>query len=168
MPAGRPRSSYSRPSGIYAIFNLQNNRVYVGCSSDIIFRIAVHLSCLRQRHHIISAWQKDWNRGHVFQFAVLEEFLTEISSSERSNRERFWVNQFSSPYNKVLVARKSRKRIPMIKKISAQAALTPVQVRWARKMHADRYSQVYIAKELGVSQATISNLLTGKNYRKVA
>ena len=56
----------------------------------------------------------------------------------------------------------------MIKKISAQAALTPVQVRWARKMHADRYSQVYIAKELGVSQATISNLLTGKNYRKVA
>jgi hypothetical protein len=62
-------------------------------------------------------------------------------------------------------------------KVSHLAALTPVQVRWARKVYDGdgsrhpagrlKWSQTRIAKELGVSPATIANLLHGKTYKRV-
>ena len=53
--------------------------------------------------------------------------------------------------------------------VSRNAKLTPAQVRKARKLWQSRKkSQKEIAEMFGVSQPTISNVLTGRVYRKVA
>jgi len=53
-------------------------------------------------------------------------------------------------------------------KVSVRAALTPKKVQAARAMRRNGATQNEIALKFGVSQATVSNLLTGKNYREVA
>ena len=62
-------------------------------------------------------------------------------------------------------------------KVSHLASLTPTQVRWARRVYDGdgsrhpagrlKWSQTRIAEELGVSLATVANLLHGKTYRGV-
>jgi predicted transcriptional regulator len=55
----------------------------------------------------------------------------------------------------------------------SQAKLTPEQVREARKLHKKGVSQKKIAAlfsvpPVSISQASISKLLAGKNYSRVA
>ena len=53
--------------------------------------------------------------------------------------------------------------------VSQNAKLTPAQVRKVRKLWRSRKkSQKELAEMCGVSQPTISNVLTGRVYRKVA
>ncbi len=54
------------------------------------------------------------------------------------------------------------------KKISSLASLTPQQVRWVRKKLEEGISQLELANKLGVSQPTISNIIHGKTYKRVA
>ena len=52
--------------------------------------------------------------------------------------------------------------------VSQNAKLTPAQVRKVRKLWRSRKkSQKELAEMLNVSQPTISNVLTGRVYRKV-
>ena len=52
--------------------------------------------------------------------------------------------------------------------VSQNAKLTPAQVRKVRKLWRSRKkSQKELAEMYGVSQPTISNVLTGRVYRKV-
>ena len=52
--------------------------------------------------------------------------------------------------------------------VSQNAKLTPAQVRKVRKLWRSRKkSQKELAEMCGVSQPTISNVLTGRVYRKV-
>ena len=52
--------------------------------------------------------------------------------------------------------------------VSQNAKLTPAQVRKVRKLwHSRKKSQKELAEMCGVSQPTISNVLTGRVYRKV-
>jgi predicted transcriptional regulator len=52
--------------------------------------------------------------------------------------------------------------------VSWLAKLTPAQVRWARKLHREGLAQSRIAERLKVSQSTVSNLIRGITYRRVA
>jgi len=54
------------------------------------------------------------------------------------------------------------------KEVGPFAKLTPEQVRKARTLCDKHVPQQQIAKMLGVSQPTISKLLSRKNYKKVA
>ncbi len=54
------------------------------------------------------------------------------------------------------------------KHISPLASLTPAQVRWVRKKAREGTSQPDLALHLGVSQPTISNIIHGKTYKRVA
>lgn len=56
---------------------------------------------------------------------------------------------------------------PSKRLVSHLAKLTPVMVRRARRMYLQKISQIKIAKELGVSQACVSYLLSGATYRRV-
>jgi len=51
--------------------------------------------------------------------------------------------------------------------VSPLAALTPAKVRSIRKDYADGATQVSLAEKHGVSQVTISNIVTGKIYKNV-
>jgi aspartate kinase len=54
----------------------------------------------------------------------------------------------------------------IIRSVSLLAKLTPQQVRQIREL-SENHTQEQLAVRFGVSQSTISNLLTGKIYRKV-
>lgn len=59
-------------SGVYAFFNKNNKKVYVGSSKDIITRKEKHLKDLRKKRHHNAALQYDWNNGDNFDFKILE------------------------------------------------------------------------------------------------
>ena len=60
-------------AGVYAIWNLNNQKVYIGSSKNIKSRIGSHLTKLRNKKHEISDMQKDYDKGDNFIiFKVLE------------------------------------------------------------------------------------------------
>ena len=54
------------------------------------------------------------------------------------------------------------------KKLSHFAKLKPAEIRKLRKLYAAKKANTYeLAEKFGVSQTTVSNILTGKIYRLV-
>lgn len=61
-------------SGIYIIQNLNNDKVYVGMSKDIIRRLNGHRSELESGKHIVSDMQLDYNNGDHFIGSIVRTF----------------------------------------------------------------------------------------------
>lgn len=81
-------------SGIYKITNTVNNKIYIGCASNIRTRINGHLYDLRRNFHVNSYLQNSWNKygEEVFIFSVIEE----CAIDKLHEREHYWVKQFNS------------------------------------------------------------------------
>ncbi len=79
-------------SGIYAITNTANGRVYVGQSVNIGNRLLYHINKLRQGRHDNQHLQHAFNKyGQAFfVHSVLEACLTE----QLTSREQFWMDHF--------------------------------------------------------------------------
>ena len=75
--------------GIYKITNTVNNKIYIGCASNIRTRINGHLYDLRKNMHKNSYLQKSWNKygESMFDFKIQE--LCDIK--DLYIREHFWV-----------------------------------------------------------------------------
>jgi group I intron endonuclease len=60
--------------GIYQIKNIQNDKVYIGNSSNIMRRWETHINNLKYGHHHSHKLQEDWNKyGYTeFSFSILE------------------------------------------------------------------------------------------------
>lgn len=85
-------------SGIYAIRNLLNGKIYVGSSSDICERIRIHKRDLRaSKHHSIHL-QRSWKLygENSFEF-FLVELVEDVSCL--LEREQYWMDE-SDCYNK--------------------------------------------------------------------
>jgi len=83
--------------GIYCIRNIVNNKVYIGKSKNIHYRIIQHKSQLKKKHkdenpHLINSWHKYGENN--FEYFVLE-FL-EQNEDIVSEREIFWMKQYNS------------------------------------------------------------------------
>lgn len=82
-------------SGIYAIQNLINNKIYVGSAIRLSYRWKNHKIELRLKRHINiylqSAWDKYWE--HQFEFKVLE-YIEDIS--KLIEREQYWIDYYNS------------------------------------------------------------------------
>lgn len=52
--------------GIYALWNVDNSKIYIGSSKNIKNRIKNHLSLLSTNKHTIKALQDDFNKGNQF------------------------------------------------------------------------------------------------------
>lgn len=89
-------------SGIYAIVNIQNNRVYIGQGS-FASRWPVHIRLLNQGKHHCWDLQADWLKygANAFEFRVVYVAPPEILSEYRglSGFERKYINQQRFPYN---------------------------------------------------------------------
>jgi group I intron endonuclease len=79
--------------GIYKITNTVNNKIYIGCASNIRTRINGHLYDLRKGIHKNDYLQKSWNKygEKVFIFEVVEKCIIDVLHT----REHYWVNQLN-------------------------------------------------------------------------
>jgi len=81
-------------SGVYAIINLMNNKVYVGSACDLKRREADHVRRLRGGYHDNLYLQNSWNKygESNFTFGLLEE----CELFELIPREQYWIDEFES------------------------------------------------------------------------
>ena len=81
-------------SGVYAIFNKKENKVYVGSSKDIETRINKHRNDLKKKQHHNSALQYDFNEGAIFDFEILSTYKKRELSSVLREHECEFINKF--------------------------------------------------------------------------
>ena len=79
--------------GIYKIINLVNNKIYIGCASNIRTRKNGHIYDLRKGIHKNDYLQKAWTKyGELnFKFEVVE--LCDINVLHK--KEHFWVSFYN-------------------------------------------------------------------------
>ena len=83
-------------SGVYAITNAKNKKVYVGSSRDIANRWQTHKRQLTTNTHSNFELQRDWNQHGegVFRFEVLERQTNNLSASEAN-----WIRKLDAYTN---------------------------------------------------------------------
>jgi len=87
-------------AGIYGIFNLTNNKVYVGCTGSSVgfkSRWQLHKSSLNLNKHFNIHLQRSWNKygEDNFEFRIIEE----CNDSVLINREDAWMEYYDSIKN---------------------------------------------------------------------
>lgn len=65
-------------SGVYALVNRTNGRMYIGSSKNFYNRIKVHKSSLCLDKHNSKELQSDYNAGHNIDFVILEQCETRL------------------------------------------------------------------------------------------
>lgn len=91
-----------KTSGIYAIVNRINGKIYVGSAVNIQERWCAHKNCLRRGVHANSHLQNAWNKygAGCFTFSVLEY----CDKSTLIQREQIYLDNFQPQYNIYLKA----------------------------------------------------------------
>lgn len=90
-----PQPYYARVSGIYAIVNRNNNKLYVGSASKLSSRWNGHrhdFHIRKQNPHLLRAFEKDRD---AFYLEVIEE-LPGASKEFILSREQFWIDFYKS------------------------------------------------------------------------
>lgn len=85
-------------SGIYAIINTVNNRVYIGSSCDIERRFVNHRYRLNKGNHYNLDFQHEWNvfGGDVFVFEIIDYCVPELLSLLESNYiQQYWDHLYN-------------------------------------------------------------------------
>ena len=137
-----------RKSGIYAIVNLVNKKVYIGSSTNISKRWRQHKNELRIGIHSNNHLQKSWNKysESKFVFSILEE----SSKESLIEREIYWIRHYNSisgdlGYNQTIpntaeyrnpekqIGNKLKKEIVAIEKVSGEISIYPSIAETARK-----------------------------------
>src|SRR5690348_11848083 len=84
-------------AGVYAIRNTENNKIYIGSSTNIRARAKAHVKALAGKSHHAIALQRAWNKygAESFVFEVLEE----CEPTQTFTREQFWLDSKEWHYN---------------------------------------------------------------------
>lgn len=82
-------------SGIYALINQDNGKVYIGRTIDSNKRKTTHFWMLKANRHPNNHLQSAWNNGNRFTFEIIEE----CEPSRCNEREIFWIQHFDSMRN---------------------------------------------------------------------
>ena len=80
--------------GIYKITNIQNNKVYIGQSTDVEDRIAHHRSSLRHNKHENSHLQRSWNKYGEDSFVF--EILDICEEQALDDKERYYIEMYQA------------------------------------------------------------------------
>lgn len=80
-------------SGVYAIVNTDNKKIYVGSSKNIRKRLGIHKSRLKSNTNSVKQMQEDYNNGNSFvSFVVTPVSLSTIEGKEDNNLRYFEDN----------------------------------------------------------------------------
>lgn len=80
--------------GIYCIKNLYNNKIYIGQSSNIKYRMRKHKECLNGLRHHNYYLQQDWvNYGEKY---FVFELLQECNTDELDELEKFYIKKYNN------------------------------------------------------------------------
>ena len=183
-------------TGIYIIRNLDNNKVYIGQSTDVTARLTAHKGHLKAGNHPNTYLQRayDSHNGH-FSFKLLEE-CPEESLDER---EVFWIDYYHSidrdrGYNRETGGhagkhwcdesreQRSGRGNPMYGKKHSQEfveyirmknrassdKLTEADVIDIKKRLIAKETQAEISRRYGVKVSTINKIAVGANWDWVA
>jgi group I intron endonuclease len=83
--------------GIYLIFCLANQRVYIGQSKNVKARLGQHQASLRGNRHSNDYLQKAYNKYGVDMFVFRPcEYPEDTSPENLTAREKYWIEQFDS------------------------------------------------------------------------
>jgi len=84
-------------SGIYAIINLLNNKVYIGSATDVRLRWNCHKRYLKLNKHPNSYLQNAWNKygEDAFEF-ILIAFIEKPTKQKLEKLEQYWMDRFDS------------------------------------------------------------------------
>lgn len=85
---------------IYKITNNINSDVYIGSTKSFDLRKFYHMKDLKERKHCNYKLQRDYNKGVVFTFHVLEQ--TELKTL--IEREQYYIDLLKPRYNICKVA----------------------------------------------------------------
>lgn len=77
-------------SGIYKITNTVNNKIYIGCASNIRTRVNGHLYSLRKGMHDNNYLQNSWNKYGEDSFLFETVELCDVN--DLHSKEHHWVN----------------------------------------------------------------------------
>lgn len=113
-------------SGVYAIRNVYNKKIYIGSSVQLKERWRQHKKHLENGTHHSPKLQNSWNKhgSDAFEFFV----LSYCGIDELKDVEQYWIDSFPTSYNVERVARGNKRQtqtVPTKIKISMS-----VQKRW--------------------------------------
>ena len=114
-------------SGIYAIRNKVNGKIYIGSSVDVSKRQKQHYRLLTQNKHHSYKLQADWNKygEEAFEWCVIEEIL-DLELLEQI--EQKYLDDYkvcSNGYNVALLAGRVSRQLYPEKKVYMNNAVTP-------------------------------------------
>ena len=88
-------------SGVYAIVNTDNKKIYVGTAKNIRKRLSIHRSRLKSNTNSVKKMQEDYNNGDSFvSFVVTPVSLSPVKGKEDNNLKYFEDNamRILTPY----------------------------------------------------------------------
>ena len=93
----------SKKMGIYQIRNLVNNKIYIGSTEDLFYRLGRHLSHLNRKKHENSYLQRAWSKygqdNFVFEILQFEEDKVNLRESEQRYLDETRCYERSIGYN---------------------------------------------------------------------
>jgi len=151
-------------TGIYAIKNIINGKVYIGLSTDIMSRFTYHKWKLKKgthNAHLQASWDKYGSDNFIF--IVLEE----CNKEELSDREIYYIDKFQSynqekGYNFTLggIGRTSSneyfEKTNRPRKEKAKTATTEEQDEQIYKLWEEGHNYTEISKILNLCRKTVS------------
>ena len=99
------KKEYNGP-GIYALINVYNLAVYIGCTRHVITRSKSHYSSLKNNKHPNKKMQKYYNGGK-YRFIVLERLPEDISDFKLHLLERMYIYDFCKRRNYIVCNREA-------------------------------------------------------------
>ena len=84
----------SENAGIYMLYNMNNNKVYIGKTINFRKRAITHSSQLLNNSHINKEVQNDFNKGMEFYFVILENVGENCGKEELKELEMLYIYTF--------------------------------------------------------------------------
>lgn len=169
-------------AGIYIIENIVNNKIYVGSSSNLLFRKWQHFSSLRNNKHHNKHLQYSFNKykEENFNFYILEECQIDYLAE----REQYYIDSLAPDYNKRVIAEnnqglkhseETKKKISIAKKgntynLGRRQSKESIQKREKKIIQSTKEGVLIkewcslseVSRELGFNKGNISNCCSNK------
>lgn len=81
-------------SGVYAIKNKTNKKIYIGQSENLYMRYQSHKSALKAGRHPNREMQNDYNKRHILVFYPLET-IESHGSRKRLEKENYYLSCYA-------------------------------------------------------------------------